>query len=146
MDVTRGYFMRQSIANLMKQDDRYIDHNGQPMFHLIEECAVPSLMAYVFPRGSPFLEIINELIAHTSQGMLRQAPHITYSKNRRSCSGLKCHDLNNSKRNTSFTLDHLQTIFYVYMLGCSSALITFFLELYIHRKKKDKQNKRDLLS
>lgn len=116
---------------------RRVNTLGSTVFyHPIEQCPVPYLGVYGIRYGSPYKDII-DFIIHQAQetGLIEKWERINQLNDKKSQA-----KLHNGHGNVAFNLNHLQTAFYIYLIGCATAIGAFFSEIMYERFMKKKEN------
>jgi hypothetical protein len=108
------------------------DENKRPLLCELEDGGVTSFdLVLLTLRGSPFLELINDIIGHTVEsGILTHIKKKDFPKEK-ILSTLDAFALYDTY--TVFGVRHLQTAFYLLMLGYVLALACFVTEIMWHR-------------
>lgn len=124
----------RDVAGVERREDaklliskEYIKSNGYPLVHIVNECPSSYFVAYIVPKGSPFLPRINNVITKFFEagfpskwyndifdGIILETRKKNYSQN-------------NEK---PFNLKDVQVAFYILLIGFLIAAIIFLLELY----------------
>ncbi|KDR23415.1 hypothetical protein L798_05386 [Zootermopsis nevadensis] len=108
----------------------YVAQDGTQLIHTVEECPAYYHLAYIFPRGSPYLPLINIFILRMNEAGLTFKWHqdgtdvkslLSYRKKKyRSQEPLKV-----------FSLTDLQLAFYIFVAGLIFSILVFVLEALI---------------
>ena len=108
------------------------DENKRPLLCELEDSGVVSMeLVLLVLRGSPFLELINDIIIHTVEsGILTQIKKRDFPKEKK-LSTLDAFALYETY--IVFGVRHLQTAFYLLMLGYVLAFVCFVSEVMWHR-------------
>ncbi|KAF5278846.1 hypothetical protein FQR65_LT03535 [Abscondita terminalis] len=94
------------------------------LFYVLKEHLVPGHRAYVFPKNSPYVSTINEMMLKFYETGLYKIKH----KNKKL--------LANHTNKTPLTLSHMQTPFYLLILGLIVSALVFAGEIvYFNRSK-----------
>jgi hypothetical protein len=108
------------------------DENKRPLLCELEDGGVASLdLVLLTLRGSPFLELINDIIGHTVEsGILTHIKKKDFPKEKilSTLDAFASYDTY-----TVFSVRHLQTAFYLLMLGYVLTLACFVAEIMWHR-------------
>ena len=111
---------------------QYVDEEGAPLLHVVDECLAHFLMAHIVQKGSPFLPVFNNLIKRVVEAGLTLKWHQDVLD---SMEIEKMISLNKQGENVQgFTLYDLQIAFYLLVLGIVAAFLVFFVELLTRRK------------
>lgn len=118
---------RREDANLLISTE-YIKNNDYPLVHIVNECPSSYFVAYIVPKGSPFLPRINNVISKFFEagflskwyddifdGIVLATRKKNYAKN----------------MEKSFNLKDVQVAFYILLIGILLAAIIFVLEIYL---------------
>jgi hypothetical protein len=109
---------------------KYIDNDGLPLLHIVNECLTTCLVANIVPKGSVLLSVFNNVITKAMESglivkwnndiidSLTAEKMISLSRNRTSV--------------RAFSLYDVQTAFYVVILGHSLSILLFLCE-YLHK-------------
>lgn len=104
----------------------YTDSNGQSMLYPFKDIVIPLVPKYHVNKGFPLLHRIdNFLLLFHSNGLI--------SKWERDIAGLSKTAPITSKKN-KLTMGHLQSAFYILILGCLIATLVFIVELIYSKK------------
>lgn len=103
---------------------RKLTKNSDIFYHQVEKCPIPYMAVYGMGYGSIYKGRINSILRRAQESGfmefwdrdLKMKEQITQSK------------LHGGHGNVAFTLEHLQTAFYVYCLGLIAALVAFIFE------------------
>jgi hypothetical protein len=108
------------------------DQNKKPLLCELEDGGVRSLdMVLLVYRGSPLLELINDIIDHmVESGIISHTKKINFHKEK-ILSMLDAFVFDDTY--TAFGVRHLQTAFYLLILGYVLALACFVTEIMCHR-------------
>jgi hypothetical protein len=105
---------------------RYVDNDGFPLLHIVDECLATFLLGTVMPKDSAFLTVFNNVITQVTEAGL------TVKWNNDIVDGLtveKMISLNRNRTTTKpFKLYDVQTAFYVVILGHSLSILLFLFE------------------
>jgi hypothetical protein len=108
------------------------DENNRPLLCELEDGGVGNMeLVLLINRGSPLLEFINNIIQRTVESGI-----LTHTKKRdfpREESLSLNYDFAVDDTYTVFGVGHLQTAFYLLILGYISALVCFVIEIVWHR-------------
>lgn len=126
----------QSVACVERKTDakvflktKYLNDDGLPLLHIVSECPVSYFMAYIVPKGSPFLPIFNRIISRfLESGLIEKwyndivdsmimEMQFKHPKNIEILKPFKLHDV--------------QTGFLILVFGLFVALIVFSVEFYL---------------
>ncbi|KAH0815784.1 hypothetical protein GEV33_007007 [Tenebrio molitor] len=107
---------------------RYVDNDGLPLLHIVDECLATFLLGTVMPKDSAFLTVFNNVITQVTEAGL------TVKWNNDIVASLtveKMISLNRNRPTTKpFKLYDVQTAFYVVILGHNhTAVYCFFRNL-----------------
>jgi len=108
------------------------DENNRPLLCELEDGGVEDVgHVLLVSKGSPLLEFINDIIEKTVEsGILTHIKKQDFHKEQIvSISD----DFASYDKSTVFSISHLQTAFYILMLGCVLALASFVTEIMWHR-------------
>jgi hypothetical protein len=105
------------------------DENKRPLLCEMEDGGVASLdLVLLVLRGSPLLELINNITDHmVESGILTHIKKMYFHKE------IILSMLAASDTYTVFGIRHLQTAFYLLMIGCVLAYVCFVTEITWHR-------------
>lgn len=120
-DISTGYTVLQSVAEeIMDKFQTY-----PPTFYILKEHFVPGYTAYVFPGNSPYLGQMNYFISLDKQHGLsgfnttsKRQSHKTFDDN---------------FETVSLSVEHLQTAFYILLIGYVLSILIFFSEIAYSR-------------
>ncbi|KAJ3647497.1 hypothetical protein Zmor_019372 [Zophobas morio] len=106
---------------------KYVDSEGFPRLHIVDECLNTFLVGHVVPKGSAFLTIFNNFItkmmeAGLTEKWLRDVFDSTVTE--------KTYILNKNKQSVkAFSMDDLQIAFYGIVVGYVGSFLVFLCEL-----------------
>jgi hypothetical protein len=112
---------------LLQAAGKWTDENNRPLVCKLEYGDVHSSgLAFLVSQGSPFLEFINDLISHIDEGGI-----FMQIRNR----GLHKAELESTfdDTHTAISIRHLQTVFYLLLLGYVFSLACLVGEIMWHR-------------
>ncbi|XP_026481373.1 uncharacterized protein LOC113388188 [Ctenocephalides felis] len=134
-NINYAYAVRYRYASFLLELDEHIE-NGRPIYHIVEECFLPTFVSYVVTIDFPFARRIEYY-----QSLLKQAglyehwsvvSSIDYNQMTASVSArIEEEDPFDSLR---LTTTHLEAIFYVWLLGICISCLIFLLERTSIRK------------
>lgn len=108
-------------------------------FHQIKQCPVPFLGVYGIRYGTPYKGRINFIIRQAQEcGLIDR-----WEQNNKITEQKAQAKLHNGHGNIPFSLLHLQTAFYVYFLGCMTAIAVFFCESFLKYFQSKQPNSID---
>lgn len=120
---------------------KYLDDDGSPLLNVIKECPRHFFLTYITRKGWPFLPKFNQMIARFAEaGLVRfwyDATKEAFIRNRY-IENAKIHYVDSRK---PFTLQDIQTSFYVLIFGHSIAMIVFLIEMFVMSPKRISQSK-----
>jgi len=124
----------------------HLFHNsdGTLQLHIVKECPRTYSLAYIIPKGSPFLLRINNIIAQfVESGIIDKWNEDT----RFNMTAFKRHKYSSNDSNKVFSLEDLQMPFLILVCGLFGSAITFCVELtaqYVARCKVTKCQKKSV--
>jgi len=111
---------------------RYVDSNGHPLFCHMDENFSPQYITLSVQRGSPMLKRYNDVIQGVVEGgLLDKCWKVIKFK------GILLAAKNLTVPVGDFTplsMEHLQSAFYVLILGCFISLVPFSVEVFFHKR------------
>lgn len=120
---------------------KYLDDYGSPLLNVIKECPRHYFLTYIVRKGWPFLPKFNQMMERYAEaGLVRfwyDATKEAFIRNR-NIENAKTHFLSSRK---PFTLQDIQTSFYVLIFGHSIAMIVFLIEMFVLSPKRISQSK-----
>lgn len=133
LDPSYGYANKNHI-------NRHLRHkhtqSSSIFYHQIQQCAVPYLGVYGIRYGTPYKNRINFIIRQAQEtGIFNKWE--SWDKTKEKKTQAKLHS---GHGNIPFSLLHLQTAFYVYFLGCATAITAFLSESIAIRLKTRNPN------
>lgn len=119
---------------------RKLTKNSNIFYHQVEKCPIPYMAVYGLGYGSIYKTRIDSILRRAQESGiiefwdrdLKVKEQITQSK------------LHAGNGNVPFTLEHLQTAFYVYCLGLIAALVVFISEHCWNRCCSRNKNKKKM--
>lgn len=122
MNVSVAYANKNHI-NLQLR--RKLLRNGEVVYNQMKQCPVPYAIVYGLTYGSPYKGRINYLIRQSQEaGLIEKWDRENQIQEQITQSKLQKHT-----DTIAFTLSHLQSAFFVYIIGCSIAAVMFFIEM-----------------
>lgn len=103
------------------------ENSGEPIYNEMKQCPVPYVTVYGLAYGTPYKGRINYIIQQAQEsGLIEKWGRIDKVHEKMSQSKFRAdHD------HVPFSLTHLRTAFFVYLIGCTLAVAAFLLELKI---------------
>jgi hypothetical protein len=122
------------LLNFLIQS-KYTDDDGQPLLHIVDECAGNFVLANIVPEGSAFLNVFNNIIfkVHESGLTWKWMNDILDSV---LAEVMMKRYKNQHKKNRSISLRDIQSAFYVIVLGHACSILLFLGELVSKRVKQ----------
>lgn len=115
---------RQQDANLLI-NTQFKKNDGYPLLHLINECPSSFFIAYIVPKGSPYVTRFSYAFSKFSQsGLLNKWYNDIFD-------ALVLENLKKSYQSDDkkpFNLEDVQAAFYILIIGLLLALLTFAIE------------------
>jgi hypothetical protein len=115
---------------LMKM--KYVDHDGLPLLHIVNECLSTFLLTNIVPKGSAFLTVFDNVITKIVESGL------TIKWNNDIVDSLTIEKMINLNRNRtslkSFSIYVVQSAFYIIVLGYISSFLLFLCEVLYKNK------------
>ena len=110
---------------------QYVDDDGYPLFHIVNECFSTFLMAHIVPKGSAFLTVFNNVITKMIESGLTKKwdKDIVDSLVVEKMTSLS----RKRKKMRAFSLYDLQGAFYVIFLGYAGSVALFLYEVWSGR-------------
>lgn len=136
-DRRYAYANKQHInAYLVRRKGNIV--NNRPLYHRMDECPVPFLVAYALRIGSPYLWRVNVLLRQAQENGLIG---LWESQAEETLLAGEHHGTGDGP--VALTLDHMQSPFYILGLGLVLALVGLLVELgvfrFVVRKKRLRQ-------
>jgi hypothetical protein len=111
---------------------KYVDQDGLPLLHIVNECLSNFLLINIVPKGSAFLTVFDNVITRIVESGL------TIKWNNDIVDSLTIEKMINLNRNRtsviSFSIYDVQSAFYIILLGYISALLLFLCEVLYKNK------------
>jgi hypothetical protein len=111
---------------------KYVDQDGLPLLHLLNECLSTFVLANIVPKGSAFLTVFDNVITKIVESGL------TIKWNNDVVDSFTIEKMINLNRNRtnvkSFSIYDVQSAFYIIVLGYISSLLLFLCEV-LYKKK-----------
>lgn len=123
---------RRSDANYYIKE-QFLDDNGLPLVHIVEECATAHFISFIVPAGSPFLRNFNGVIKMLNEGGFSKKWYedmtgsVVY--------GGTAPALRTIDNKKALGLHDVQTVFYILVLGLGAAFFVFIGEVLYYRRK-----------
>jgi hypothetical protein len=106
---------------------KYVDDDGLPLLHIINECLTTFLMTHVVRKGSAFLTVFNNVITKVVESGL------TVKWNNDIVDSFAIEKIISLSRNrtrvNSFSLYDVQSAFYIIIIGYISSILLFMCEI-----------------
>jgi hypothetical protein len=114
------------LSNTINYLHTFRNSDGTLQLHIVEECPRTYSLAYIIPKGSPFLFRINNIIAQlVESGIIDK-----WNKDTRfNMTAFKKCTYSSNDSNKVFSLEDLQMPFLILVCGLFGSAITFFVEL-----------------
>mgnify|MGYP005985097755 FL=1 len=111
---------------------KYLDGDGFPLLHVLDECLSSFIVSHVVSKGSAFLTVFNkDIMTMVEAGLLwKWLNDIVYSMTTENIFTLK----RDEHRARVFSLYDLQIAFYVVILGSLLSFLIFLCEILSRRK------------
>jgi len=111
---------------------RFVDSNGHPLFCQMDENFSPQYVTLSVQRGNPMLTRYNDVIQRVVEaGLLDQCWKVIKFK----ATLLAAKNLTVPVGDfTPLSTEHLQSAFYIHILGCVISLISFSVEVFFHKR------------
>lgn len=110
---------------------QYLDEDGWPLIHIVDECFETFLITAIVPKGSAFLTVFNNVITKLIESGLTRKWMDDVINSMIIENWIR---LNRNKSKTrAFTLYDLQVAFYVIILGYVGSILVFISEI-LHKK------------
>lgn len=121
--------LRQSDATLISRKAVNM-FNGRKLFHLVQECPVPSFVVYGLRYGSPYLSRVNFILENLNQaGILEQWGETEeYALQRKITS--------TQKDRRALDLNNLLEVFYFLFIGLFFGVLLFVMEIVAYKYSK----------
>lgn len=132
--LEQAAFSRNVAAMERKQDADFIIHtkftkNGTPLLHVMSECPYSYFIAYIVPKGSPFLPKFNKVILDFFEsGLLTK-----WYKDFVDAIILESLFTKQDNHPKPFALEDIQTAFYLLILGYIIAILIFLGEIVVRK-------------
>lgn len=127
---------QRNVAKLERKHDidsfiktHYLDQNGTPLLHIVNECLTSYFISLIVPKGSAFLDIFNEVISRLVEAglTLKWYQDVEYTETL-----IRLMKLNKNKKLWEpFNLYALQGAFFVWTLGIILSSFVFLGEKLI---------------
>lgn len=120
----RNYAVQLSIAEEILDMERSGVH---PIYHLLKEHIIPGLNGYNIKVKSPYTDVINRYILYDQQFALSK-----YIANRIYLKNVSLEEYVSDQ--VPLSLEHLQSVFYILIIGEILSILVFIMEVVIHFK------------
>jgi hypothetical protein len=123
------------LSSTLASRSKYIDEDGQPLLHIVDECVGTYAVATILPKGSAFLKIFNNIILKLCEGgFIRKWLHDLFG------SIIAENMIRRSKKHhtsvKSFSLHDIESAFHILILGNICAVLVFVGEIMWKRINK----------
>lgn len=117
--------------------DRTKQKFGRDIFKVVRQPLIPGYRGYFFAKDSPYLDVINELMSlYREFGLPRDGandmPPEELSRK---------HIVITDRHSPKLDISHLQTAFYILLIGFFIAVSTLFYEINVHKDDNQKERK-----
>jgi hypothetical protein len=121
---------KRDLQLLLKTD--YLDKNGEPLLHMVNECLITFFVSFVVPRNSVFLPTLNEIISRAFEtGLtLKWYQDVEFSTFLEKIQKRPRPET----RVRSFSIHDIKAAFYVLLSGLLASLAVFSLEVVLKMK------------
>ena len=130
------------LSNAINREHVFLSSDGTFQLHIVEECPRTYSLAYIIPKGSPFLLRINNIIAQfVESGIIDKWNKDTIFN----ITELQAYEYGSNDSHKVFSLEDLQISFLILVCGLFGSAITLFVELtaqYVARCKVTKRQKK----
>lgn len=110
---------------------QYVTHDGTPLLHMVPECPKELNLAYIVPKGSPFLPAINHILSKFLESGLTLKWYEDVLDAIRLNAHWNVHGNQQSRK--ALNLTDLQAISWILIWGFGFALLAFLLEIFINK-------------
>jgi hypothetical protein len=123
------------LSSTLASRSKYIDEDGQPLLHIVDECVGTYTVATILPKGSAFLKIFNNIILKLCEGgFIRKWLNELFG-----CIIAEKMIRRSKKHHTSvksFSLHDIESAFHILILGNICAVLVFLGEIMWKRIDK----------
>lgn len=125
-NTDHAYAAQLSIAETIVSQKFF---NNLPIYHIVEERLVPGYGVYLFPSHTPYNEAENKFLLLDEQfGITKfNSPSVTR---------VTTTQQHSAAENVALSLDHLQTMFFILIIGVIVSVIAFVLEKILYNRLK----------
>lgn len=133
--------IQQDVAGIERRLDaiyyihkQFLNENGIPLVHIVDECVTSYFIAFVVPKGSPFLIQFNYVINMLNEAGLPKKWYEDVAATvifRSRATALRSND-----EKKALSINDVQTAFYFLVLGLSFAYCVFLVEIWIKRRER----------
>jgi uncharacterized membrane protein len=118
-------FIRETSSTYT--ESRYVAQDGSQLIHTVEECPAYYHLAYIVPRGSPYLPLINNFILRMNEAGLTFKWH-SDGMDVNSLLSYRKQNYGRQEALRVFSLTDLQLAFYISVSGLILSILVFVLE------------------
>lgn len=104
-------------------------YNNLPIYHIVEEHLVPGYGVYLFPTRTPYNEAENRFLLWDEQFGITRFNSTRFS-------GVFSTQQHSAAENVALSLDHLQTPFFILIIGSIVSIVAFVLEKALDSRLK----------
>lgn len=108
--------------------ERFLDEDGLPRLHVVKECVASYFLAFVVPKGSPFVEEFSFALRKLTEAGLTKKWYKDVVNN--VILTTKVVALRQKGDHRAFALEDLQTAFYILVLGIIVSSCVFLWEMF----------------
>ncbi|KAK5639768.1 hypothetical protein RI129_010579 [Pyrocoelia pectoralis] len=104
---------------------------GKNMYYILEEKLIPGHRSYIFPKNSPFIDTVNRFILlYKEFGLLQSYKFGDLETEKNLIPEPNNYYKYKKMGATVLTLDHMQTAFYILLLGYAISLLVVLVEVF----------------
>lgn len=131
-NINRTAFKRDVSVIERKQDAKFLmntvflGHDGRPLLHITSFCPITYSVAFIVPKGSPFLDVFNRVIVKFVEGGFTNK---WYNDMAYTVALEKMMSIGQEIKQKSFSAEDMKVVFYMWAIGMSLSTLSFVAEL-----------------
>jgi hypothetical protein len=126
---------QSKLSFTLASRSKYVDEDGQPLLHIVDECVGSYAVATILPKGSAFLKIFNHIIIKLSEGGFPWKWLYDYFDSIIAEKMIRRSKKHHTRVN-SFSLHDIESGFHILILGNICAVLVFVGEIMWKRINK----------
>lgn len=135
-NLNYGYTVRRRMATYFVQLEQHYK-NGNPVYHLVEECYLPVYASFAVRTGFPFQKYIDAIQLRIQEaGLTKYWDYLSQYEIKYHTTNRLAKESHHHEEALPLSLSHLQGIFIVLIIGTFLSCVVFLKEYYTVHKKR----------